>query len=55
MLTKDAKQRADWAEIFTYEFTKPGGNDLKESLATTATINLNHKMRSPGKVTVKEP
>lgn len=63
MLTKNAKHRADWSEIFGFGVSNieqakmvPAEqvNCLKESLATTATITLNNKMRSPGKVVAKE-
>jgi hypothetical protein len=62
MLTKNAKHRADWSEIFGFgvqnidqpkTVTTEQVNCLKESLATTATITLNNKMRSPGKVITK--
>ena len=62
MLTKNAKHRADWSEIFAFgssNIDQPKTvsaeqvNCLKESLATTATITLNNKMRSPGKMMAK--
>jgi Trp operon repressor len=55
MLTKNAKNRADWNELFSYDFVdgklqqrKPNSEPLKESLATITTDS--ESLKTPAKV-----